>query len=316
MFCTFDAALSLNYSKKKDGSRQPLLNENGEKLSLVSVQKGERSFPVFITTFTVVDKETKEKIKYEDYKRLSDEEKQRYSVYPKMNVYNLFNVDQTNLREARPELYEKIRSANELKPPVKLDGESFSFAPLDEMVDKGLWVCPIRPIHQDRAYYSISKDEIVIPEKSQFVDGESYYGTMLHEMTHSSGHESRLNRLKPAAFGSEEYAREELVAELGSALLASRYGMAKQIKEESAAYLKSWLGSLKESPEFLKTTLFDVKRATSMISQQIEAVQERIEAKPDIMDVDGDGNTQEVAHEERELVGAVAEEHVPYRRGR
>ncbi len=74
VFCTFDAALSLNYSKKKDGSRQPLLDENGEKLSLVSVQKGERSFPVFITTFTVVDKETKEKIKYEDYKRLSDEE--------------------------------------------------------------------------------------------------------------------------------------------------------------------------------------------------------------------------------------------------
>ncbi len=316
VFCTFDAALSLNYSKKKDGSRQPLVDENGEKLPLVSVQKGEKSFPVFITTFTVVDKETKEKIKYDEYKRLSDEEKQRYNVYPKMNVYNVFNVDQTNLREARPELYEKIRSANALKPPVKLEGESFSFAPLDEMVDKGLWVCPIRPMHQDRAYYSISKDEIVIPEKSQFVDGESYYGTMLHEMTHSSGHESRLNRLKPAAFGSEEYAREELVAELGSALLASRYGMAKQIKEESAAYLKSWLGSLQESPEFLKTTLFDVKRATSMISQQIDAVQERIEAKPDIMDVDGDGNTQEVAHEDRELVGAIAEDYVPYRRGR
>ena len=223
---------------------------------------------------------------------------------------------QTNLRETRPELYEKIRLANELKPPGKLNGESFSFAPLDEMVEKSLWVCPIRTMHQDRAYYSITKDEIVIPEKAQFIDGESYYGTMLHEMTHSSGHESRLDRLKPAAFGSEEYAREELVAELGSAMLASRYGMAKHIKEESAAYLKSWLGSLKESPEFLKTTLFDVKRATSMISQQIDAVQERIEAKPDIMDVDGDGNTQEVAHEERELVGAVAEEHAPYRRGR
>ena len=99
------------------------MDENGEKLPLVSVQKGEKSFPVFITTFTVVDKETKEKIKYDEYKRLSDEEKQRYNVYPKMNVYNVFNVDQTNLREARPELYEKIRSANALKPPVKLEGE-------------------------------------------------------------------------------------------------------------------------------------------------------------------------------------------------
>lgn len=144
-----------------------------------------------------------------------------------MNVYNVFNVDQTNLREARPELYEKIRSANALKPPVNWK-VSHSRSPIGRMVDKGLWVCPIRPMHQDRAYYSISKDEIVIPEKSQFVDGESYYGTMLHEMTHSSGHESRLNRLKPAAFGSEEYAREELVAELGSALLASRYGMANR----------------------------------------------------------------------------------------
>ena len=148
------------------------------------------------------------------------------------------------------------------------------------------------------------------------MDGESYYGTMLHEMTHSSGHESRLNRLKPAAFGSDEYAREELVAELGSAMLASRYGMAKHVKEESAAYLKSWLGSLQESPEFLKTTLFDVKRATSMISQRIEAVQERIEAKPDLMDADGDGNTLEVTHEERAPVEASAEEHVPFRRGR
>ena len=316
VFGTFDRVASLNYNRKADGTRQPLVDENGEKLPQVSILKGERAFPVFITTFTVVDKETKDKIKYDDYRQLSDKEKERYSVYPKLNVYNVFNISQTNIREARPELYDKLRSTVELKRPAALDGKKISFAPLDEMVEKGLWVCPIRPMHQDRAYYSIGKDEIVIPEKLQFKDGESYYGTMLHEMTHSSGHESRLNRLKPAAFGSEEYAREELVAELGSALLASRYGMAKHIKEDSAAYLKSWLDSLKESPEFLKTTLFDVKRATSMISQQIDAVQERIEAKPDIMDVDGDGNTQEVAHEERVPVETAAEEYVPFRRGR
>ena len=148
------------------------------------------------------------------------------------------------------------------------------------------------------------------------MNGESYYGTILHEMTHSSGHESRLNRLKPAAFGSEEYAREELVAELGSALLASRYGMAKQVKEESAAYLKSWLGSLKESPEFLRTTLFDVKRATSMISQQIEPYRSASKPSRTSWMWTATGTTQEVAHEERELVGTVAEEHVPYRRGR
>ena len=65
-------------------------------------------------------------------------------------------------------------------------------------------------------------------------------------MTHSTGHESQLDRFKPTSFGSAEYAREELVAELGSALVAQRYGMAKHIKEDSAAYLKSWLESLKD----------------------------------------------------------------------
>ena len=261
VFCTFDAALSLNYSKKKDGSRQPLVDENGEKLPLVSVQKGEKSFPVFITTFTVVDKETKEKIKYDEYKRLSDEEKQRYNVYPKMNVYNVFNVDQTNLREARPELYEKIRSANALKPPVKLEGESFSFAPLDEMVDKGLWVCPIRPMHQDRAYYSISKDEIVIPEKSQFVDGESYYCTMLHEMTHSSGHESRLNRLKPAAFGSEEYAREELGGRTGQCAVGLAVWHGKTDKRGISGLLEIVAGQLAGITGVLENDLVRCKKS-------------------------------------------------------
>lgn len=108
VFCTFERVASLNYSKAADGSRKPLLDENGEKMPAVSISKGEKSFPVFITTFTVVDKESKEKIKYEDYRRLSDEEKERYSVYPKLNVYNVFNVSQSNLQEVRPELYAKL----------------------------------------------------------------------------------------------------------------------------------------------------------------------------------------------------------------
>lgn len=108
-----------------------------------------------------------------------------------------------------------------------------------------------------------------MPEKAQFVDGESFAGTLFHEMTHSTGSESRLNRIKPSAFGSEEYAREELVAELGSALVAQRYGISKNVKDESAAYLKSWLNSLKESPDFIKTTLLDVKRASGMHNRAI-----------------------------------------------
>ena len=92
-------------------------------------------------------------------------------------------------------------------------------------------------------------------------------------MVHSTGAENQLNRLQPqSGFGSDEYAREELVAELGSALVCQKYGMTKNLKEDSAAYLKSWLGSLKESPSFIKTTLMDVKKATLILTQRIDEV--------------------------------------------
>lgn len=276
VYCTFDRVIGLNYQKDKQGNRTALKDENGELLPQVSVQKGEKSFPVFITTFTVVDKDTKAKIKYDDYKKLSDQEKQRYTVYPKMQVYSVFNVDQTNMKEARPELYTKIEEENQLVKP-ELNGEGFSFPIVDRMIEDNSWVCPIELQHQDRAYYSILNDRIVMPEKAQFVDGESFAGTLFHEMTHSTGAESRLNRIKSSAFGSDDYAREELVAELGSALVAQRYGISKNVKDESAAYLKSWLSSLKESPDFIKTTLLDVKRASAMIVEQLDKIAQQID---------------------------------------
>ena len=111
-----------------------------------------------------------------------------------------------------------------------------------------------------------------MPEKRQFKDGESFYSNLFHEMGHSTGAEGQLDRIKPATFGSAEYAREELVAELTAALTAQRYGMTKHLKGDSAAYLKSWLDSLKESPQFIKTTLLDVKKATSMLTQHIDKI--------------------------------------------
>lgn len=258
---TFNRFVSMNEQKNKQGNPLPH----------VGVNKGEKSMPVFLTTFTVVDKDTKEKIPYDDYKRLSEDDKQRYNVYPKMNVYNVFSVEQTNLREARPELWAKLEAEN-TRDKKHEQGEQFAFESVDTMIRDGLWICPIKPTHQDSAYYSLSKDEIVVPEKSQFKDGESFYGTLFHEMTHSTGKEGVLDRIKPSAFGSDDYGREELVAEMGSALVAQRYGMSKHMKEDSASYLKSWLDSLKESPQFLKTTLVDVKKATSLITQRIDKV--------------------------------------------
>ena len=239
----------------------------------MSINKGSKSIPVFITTFTCVDKETKEKIKYDDYKRLSEEEKAKYNVYPKLSVYNVFNVDQTNLKEARPELYHKLEEQNQQVRPQVAEGEEFFFKPVDHMIEHNEWICPIKPIHGDNAYYSISKKEIVIPEKSQFKDGESFYSNLFHEMAHSTGAEDQLDRLKPTSFGSKEYSTEELKAEMTAALVSQRYGMTKHLKEDSAAYLKGWLESLKEEPTFIKTILTDVKKASQMITQKVDAIQ-------------------------------------------
>lgn len=265
-FCTFDCVQRMNKPTEKQA-------KEGVELPRVSVNKGEKSFPVMLTTFTCIHKDTKEKIKYDDYKKLSEDEKKIYNVFPKMQVFRVFNVQQTNLQEARPELWNKLANEN----AVKLDeSEKMSFEPMDVMIRDNRWICPIKPMHQDKAYFSITKNEIVVPEKSQFKDGESYYGTLWHEMTHSTGVEGQLDRIKPACFGSDEYAREELVAELGSALVAQRYGMSKALKEESCAYLKSWLDHLKESPQFIKTTLLDVKRATSLVTQNVDKIAQEL----------------------------------------
>lgn len=282
-FCTFDCIQRMNTPAVKGEEEKPR----------VLVLKGERSFPVMLTTFTVVDKETKERIKWEDYKLLSKEEREKYNVYPKFQVFRVFNVEQTNLKEARPELWQKLEQ--EYSKPVPDKGKQFAFEPVDRMIADNRWICPIKPTYGDTAYFSISKNEIVVPEKVQFMDGESFYSNLFHEMGHSTGAEGQLDRIKPATFGSAEYAREELVAELTAALTAQRYGMTKNLKSDSAAYLKSWLDSLKDSPLFIKTMLLDVKKATSMLTQHIDKIAVEIKQEKKAELTEEIGNKEEKA---------------------
>ena len=277
-FCTFDRIQQFNRTGSKDKEAKPR----------VSVLKGEHSFPVMLTTFTVVDKETKERIKWEDYKLLSQEQREKYNVYPKLQTYHVFNVVQTNLKEVRPELWEKLEQ--EYSMP-KVD-RSEAFEPVDRMIADNRWICPIKPMYGDSAYYSISKNEIVVPEKGQFKDGESFYSNLFHEMGHSTGAENQLDRLKPTTFGSAEYAREELVAELTAALTAQRYGMSKHLKDDTAAYLKAWLDSLKESPQYIKTVLLDVKKASSMLTQRIDQIALEIEEEKKAEQTENIGNEE------------------------
>ena len=276
VWATFDRVASLNFVKDKEGKKQQAKDGNGEKLPQVSIKKGEKSFPVFITTFSVVNNETKERIKYDDYRQMSEEERAKYHVYPKLQVYSVFNVDQTNIKEARPELYAKLEE--QVKGQKRSDVLQGEVMPaVDAMIKQGGWYCPIKEVEGDEAYYSISKDHIVVPTREQFKNLESFQGNLFHECAHSSGSENRLNRIKPSSFGSKDYAAEELKAELTAAFVSANYGMVKGLKEDSAPYIKSWLGSLNESPDFLKTILLDVKRASSLLTQRIDGIQQRID---------------------------------------
>ena len=273
VFATFDRISRLNAVKTREGWK-PALGDDGQSLPHVGVNKGESCFPVFLTTFTVVDKDTKERISYDDYKRLTPEEQKQYEVYPHRRVYNVFNIEQTNIREARPELYNKIR------------------------------FCPINLKYQDRAFYSKLNDSITLPEKRQFAeagDESKFYGTAFHEMAHSTGIEGRLGRDMDSSYG-----REELVAEMSAAVLCQKYGMVKYLKEEkgenedkddSLNYLKAWLGNLRQEPKYLNTVLSDVKKAkkaSDMIDTKIEEVVRSRESKLDIRE----DETQTVAVDE------------------
>jgi len=267
VFCTGKRLKDFNYQAGENGSRVPATDADGKKLPLAHINKGETGFPVFIYVPVVIHKETKEHIKIEEYDQLSDEEKKEYDVYTNKKVYRVFNVDQTNLKEVRPEFYQKLQ--NENKPQEKeYDGETFTFDPLDIIINDSekYWICPIKLMYQDGAYFSPSRNEITLPFKKQFIqlgNGESFYGTAFHEMAHSTGLKERLARL--------DYATEELVAETSAAMVCHRYGMDKYVKEDSVKYLSGWLKNLKENPEFIRTLLKDVKDATTLIFSRVEA---------------------------------------------
>ena len=249
------------------------------------VKKGEKSSSVVYWLRDYVEKDNpKKKINADEYVKLSDAEKENYKQRLVLKDFAVFNVAQTSIPEEKPELYEKIKSRYSF---VKLNDENgmVKSPPLDDMLENQLWLCAIECKQSNRAFYRPSEDLITVPLKAQFKDGESFYSTMLHEMAHSTGAESRLNRTKGLVFGDDKYAKEELVAELTAAVTAATLNISTSIKEENAQYLKSWLESLKTEPNFILTLLTDVNKASNMIvdvvSPEVEQAQsESVQFKP------------------------------------
>jgi antirestriction protein ArdC len=116
-----------------------------------------------------------------------------------------------------------------------------------------------------RAYYLPKFDQIHLPDPEDFKTMADYYMVSLHEHTHWTGHESRLNRPLVNRFGSEEYAEEELVAELGSAFLCSHLGVPSRLREDHAAYIKSWIRILKEDRRAIFTAAGKATKAAEYL---------------------------------------------------
>lgn len=126
--------------------------------------------------------------------------------------------------------------------------------------------CSIMYDGNGRNYYSPLSDDIHLTERAAFKSDEFFYNTALHEMAHSTGHSSRLNR-PGGTFGSKAYAREELVAEISSVLIAAELGLnhSDRVIENSAEYVRSWAKNIRDNPQTLIDAAFDASKATDFI---------------------------------------------------
>lgn len=132
----------------------------------------------------------------------------------------------------------------------------------------------MRDERSNSAYYRPSEDLIQVPMMEQFEKVEEFYSTLFHEMTHSTGHWSRLGRFKEegkvAAFGGEDYGKEELIAELGAAALCGKCGIeTRDSFRNSAAYLKGWTDAIKGNPELIVAAAGKADKAVEFILGEV-----------------------------------------------
>lgn len=243
------------------------------------VLKGEKAFPVVYWDMMVRDKNG-HRVSSDEYRNMSREQKKEMDVIPFIKAFPVYNLAQTNFAEVQPERMRKLM--DRFKQPELRDTEGmYVHQAMDSLMKGQGWLCPI---HADRpsdgAFYSPSKDIVVVPMKAQFNKGGNpeevyrggmeYYSTMLHEMTHSTMTPERLNRETGGRFGDAKYAKEELVAELTAAMISHSMGFDAKVTDNSAAYLDSWIKVLKEEPKFIVSVMADVNRASDLILDHVD----------------------------------------------
>jgi antirestriction protein ArdC len=219
-----------------------------------SVRRGEKACPVVF------------------WKWLESEENGEMKRIAFLRYYSVFNIAQCEgiPRDKIPSLGSTRREHS----PIETAERIVSAMPKRPEVKHGL----------DRAFYSPGGDFVAMPSPEQFRTGEDYYSVLFHELAHSTGHETRLNRKgvsgaegEWSAFGSTPYAKEELVAEMGAAFLCGQAGIVERTLDNSAAYVGSWLQRLKDDRKLVVHAAAQAQKAADFILARTYAEESGVE---------------------------------------
>lgn len=208
------------------------------------VRKGEKSTPVVFWKW----------IDRKDADDVAQEDTNSKGKVPMLRYYNVFNVDQVEGITAPPF---PETTTNPFSPIIRA-----------QKIIAGLPQAPDIRHGGNKAYYSPMLDYVKLPEPQAFESPEEYYSTAFHELTHATGHASRVGRkgiLEPSFFGSHEYSKEELVAEMGAAFLSGHAGIEQKVIENSAAYIAGWLKALKNDRTLLVHAAAQAQKAADYI---------------------------------------------------
>lgn len=175
---------------------------------------------------------------------------------PFLKGYTVFNVEQI---EGLPQVY-YAKATPTLDPIARIEHAEKFFRTVGATIRQG----------GNRAFYSIAGDAIQMPPFESFQDADSYYATLAHECTHWTGNKSRLDRdFGGHRFGSEAYAVEELVAELGAAFLCAELELALEPREDHASYIATWLKVLSADNRAVFTAATHAQRAAEFIHRKV-----------------------------------------------
>ncbi|HTA22644.1 MAG TPA: zincin-like metallopeptidase domain-containing protein [Terriglobales bacterium] len=204
------------------------------------VRKGEKGLPVVYWKFGTREVQD------------GDETVEKTSVL--CRFYTVFNIDQ----------------CEGISAPEKLTEPTLEVKPIDacERIVNGWVEKPAIQHGGDRASYHKITDCVRMPNTTAFESMEEYYSTLFHELTHSTGHPTRLNRstlMDAESFGDQNYSREELVAEMGAAFLAGYCGIESRTINNSSSYLANWLDALKNDSRMVLVAASQAQKAADLI---------------------------------------------------